>query len=353
MNWANRAVSNISAAVAQRLVDRCELKFNEAVISNISNEGFDLSLQGSLTKAAPVETRIEFTEPVKVEWEGSSIAMIELPFIIAAGGKGVPNYCPDARLIVTDQDKFTQFSIFIFTNPSFSWTIFTDKLRLTVTSLGTVFENISLRKKVEFRAFDGLRNDQIGLRRFEGLNLGEGEGGVGSGGVGVGVGGGAEGSGAEGGSGGGSSGGGGIQIEIDSEIPSHAQLGLDLGIVTFTAKFKGVTVGSLTTTQNLILSPNSVTKTHLTGRIVPQSGSDLEAPVIEELFSKYLAGENQTLQLVGESVHPPSGSGLGSSSPSPHPTPSSSDPAPAWLTTAIQSLTWEVVLSGSGAKAKV
>ncbi|KAF5366756.1 hypothetical protein D9758_006521 [Tetrapyrgos nigripes] len=301
-NWAYGAVSNFSAAVAQRLVDQCELKFNEAIISNISNEGFDLSLQGSLTGTGPVEAKIEFTEPVKVEWEGSNIATIELPSILAAAGEGVPNYCPNAHLIITDRGKFTQFSIFLWHNPSFSWTIFTDKLRVAVTSLGSVFENVILRKNVTFRAFDALSD--VGIRRFElpcDVDV-DAEG-------------------------------GGIQIEIDSEIPCHAQLGINLGSATFTTKFKGVTVGRLKTTQNLILSPNSVTNTHLTGRIVPQSGSDLE--VIGELFSKYLAGENQTLQVIGESVHP-SESESASSSPSPV----------GWLTAAIQSLTLEVILPG-------
>jgi hypothetical protein len=62
---------------------------------NISNEGFDLSLKGSLTNIGPLDALITFTEPVKyvlffiliqiahkpfsVNWQGRDIATITLP----------------------------------------------------------------------------------------------------------------------------------------------------------------------------------------------------------------------------------------------------------------------------------
>jgi hypothetical protein len=56
------------------------------------------------------------------------------------------------------------------------------------------------------------------------------------------------------------------------------------------------------TGSNLILAPSAVTKSHLSGRIVPQSGSDLET--IGVLFSNFLAGKDQTLVAKGDSVIP-------------------------------------------------
>ena len=38
--------------------------------SNISDQGFDLSLQGALTGTGPLDALIEFTEPVTVNWNG-------------------------------------------------------------------------------------------------------------------------------------------------------------------------------------------------------------------------------------------------------------------------------------------
>lgn len=43
---------------------------------------------------------------------------------------------------------------YLLHNPSFDWTISTSKLRLT--ALGTIFDNVSLKKVISFEAFNGL-----------------------------------------------------------------------------------------------------------------------------------------------------------------------------------------------------
>ncbi|CAL1708136.1 unnamed protein product [Somion occarium] len=283
-------IGAVAAPIAQHLVDQAELTFSEANITNISDEGFDLALQGSLTGTGPLDALIEFTEPVIVNWQGNDIAMIELPPICAGANDGVPNYFSNARLKITDNSQFTNFAIFLLQNPSFDWTISTDKLRLT--ALGTIFENVSLRKTVSFKAFNGLPGVTISNFRLPSDDPA-----------------------------------GGIHIDTDSDIPSPAQLGIELGTVTFNALFGETVLGPLSTTNSLTLSPNSVASTHLTGRIIPQSGSDLDA--VGTLFSRYLAADNQTLDVVGESVKPPGSSG-----------------SVGWLTTAIQSLTLSVTLPG-------
>jgi hypothetical protein len=45
-------------------------------------------------------------------------------------------------------------------NPSFEWTISTPNLRLT--ALGTIFDHVSLSKKVSFKAFNNLPGVTIG-----------------------------------------------------------------------------------------------------------------------------------------------------------------------------------------------
>ena len=46
------------------------------------------------------------------------------------------------------------FATFLLHNPSFTWTIHTNKLR--VIALGTIFDGVSLSKDVTFKAFNGL-----------------------------------------------------------------------------------------------------------------------------------------------------------------------------------------------------
>lgn len=98
-----------------------------------------------------------------------------------------------------------------------------------------------------------------------------------------------------------------FEIKFGEKYLAHKriELGIDLGIVTFLTRFQGTTLGrksdvpfciktfsliafeALSTTTSLALAPNSVTATHLAGRIIPQSGSDLDT--VGTLFSKFLA----------------------------------------------------------------
>ncbi|KAF8894927.1 hypothetical protein CPB84DRAFT_1848428 [Gymnopilus junonius] len=282
-------IGAVAGPVAQHLVDGSILAFTEADITNISNEGFDLALKGSLTNIGPLDALITFVEPLTVNWQGKDIAQIALPPICAAANTGVPNYQANAHLTITDSGSFTDFATFLLHNPSFDWTISTPKLRLT--ALGTIFDNVSLSKVVSFKAFNGLPGVTISNFQLPSDDPA-----------------------------------GGIHIETDANIPSQAQLGIDLGTIGFQSFFQGTLVGPLSAT-NVILKANSVTKTHLSGRIVPQAGDSLNT--IGTLFSEFLNGQNITLQTTGNSVQP-----TGSSGPV------------AWLSTAFKTLTLDVILPG-------
>ncbi|KAF5389363.1 hypothetical protein D9757_004389 [Collybiopsis confluens] len=282
-------IGAVAGPVAQHFVDQAELSFTEANITNISDEGFSLSLKGSLLNTGSLDALITFIEPVDISWNGQKIATISLPPICAAANSGVPNYETNAQLSITDLGQFTDFATFLLHNPSFTWTISTPKVR--VEALGTIFDNVSLSKDVSFKAFNGLPGVII-----ENFQLPS------------------------------DSPAGGIQIETDSKIPSPAQLGIDLGSVTFNSFYDNVLVGPLSAS-NLFLAASSETTTHLSGRIVPLSGSDLDT--IGQLFSDYLAGKNSSLIVKGVSVQPSGSSGT-----------------VTWLSNAFQTLSLDVTLPG-------
>ncbi|RPD52194.1 hypothetical protein L227DRAFT_623401, partial [Lentinus tigrinus ALCF2SS1-6] len=282
-------ISVVAPPIVQQLVDQSELKFSAANISNISDDGFDLALKGSLTGTGPFDAQIAFVEPVTVTWQGHDIAKITLPAVCAAANDGVPDYETSARLTITDNDQFTEFATFLLHNEDFTWTISTDALR--VTALGTIFDGVKLSKDISFKAFNNLPGVTISNFKLPSDDPA-----------------------------------GGIHIETDSLIPSPAQLGIDLGTVTFESSFKGTTVGPLTG-NNLFLAPETTTSLHLSGRITSKSGDDLD--VMGELFTNYLHAENQTLSVQGESVQP-----SGSGSPV------------GWLSTAFKTLTLTVTLPG-------
>lgn len=282
-------IGAVAGPVAQHLVDGSELAFSEAVITNITDDGFDLSLKGSLTNVGPLDALIEFTKPLTITWEGKQIGQISIPPVCAAADTGVPNYETNAHVTITNQDDFTSFAVFLLHNEEFEWTINTDKLRLS--ALGTIFDNVSLTKSVSFKAFNNLPG--VSINNFE-LPSDDPQS--------------------------------GIHVETDAKIPSPAQIGIELGQVTFEARFQNVLVGPLTA-NNLSLKPNAVTETHLSGRIVPQSGDDLTT--IGILFSAFLAGQNVTLETRGQSVQPPGADG-----------------PVTWLSTAFSTLSLNVILPG-------
>ncbi|KAH7915074.1 hypothetical protein BJ138DRAFT_1122997 [Hygrophoropsis aurantiaca] len=282
-------IGAVAGPVAQDLVNGAQLAFTEANITNISNDGFDLSLQGSLTNVGPLDALIEFVEPVIVTWQGQDIATISLPPVCAAANTGVPDYQAQGTLVITNQEQFTSYATYLLHNPSFEWTISTTKLR--VTALGTIFDNVSLTKTITLKAFNNLPGVTISNFQLPSDDPA-----------------------------------GGITIDTDALIPSPAQLGIDLGTVGFQAYFENTLVGPLTGT-NLYLPAESQVTSHLTGRMVPQTGSALD--VIGQLFSEYLAADNITLSVKGESVQPPGASG-----------------SVTWLSTAFQTLTLDVILPG-------
>ncbi|KAJ3567055.1 hypothetical protein NP233_g6616 [Leucocoprinus birnbaumii] len=282
-------IGAVAGPVAQHLVDGSVLAFKQAVITGITNDGFDLALKGSLTNVGPLDALIEFTEPVTVTWQGKQIAQITLPSICAAANDGVPDYEANGHLVITNQDDFTSFATFLLHNEEFEWTISTKKLRLT--ALGTIFDGVTLSKSVSFKAFNNLPGVSISNFKLPSDDPA-----------------------------------GGIHIETDASIPSPAQLGIELGQVTFQSFYKDTLVGPLAAS-NLTLTPLSVTNTHFTGRIIPQSGNDLE--VIGQLFSEFLMGHNSTLTTRGDSVQPPGANG-----------------PVTWLSTAFKTLSLSVILPG-------
>ncbi|KAI0643298.1 hypothetical protein C8Q79DRAFT_1012595 [Trametes meyenii] len=282
-------VGVVAPPIVQHLVDQANLTFSAANITNISDDGFDLSLKGALTGTGPLDAEITFVEPVIVTWQGNHIATISLPPVCAGANAGVPDYETSARLTITDSDKFTDFATLLLHNPDFEWIISTDKLR--VTALGTTFDGVSLTKSISFKAFNNLPGVTISNFKLPSDDPA-----------------------------------GGIHIETDSVIPSPAQLGIDLGTVNFEASFMSATIGPLSG-KNLFLAPMTNTMLHLSGRMVPQTGDNLNT--MGQLFSDFLAGKNQSLIVKGDSVQP-----------------SGSSVSVQWLSTAFKTLTLNVTLPG-------
>lgn len=135
-----------------------------------------------------------------------------------------------------------------------------------------------------------------------------------------------------------------IDLSTDSLIPSPANLGIQLDTVNFVAYYNAttentggtlpsgadsrITVGPVTG-NNLFLALMSTTREPLTGRIIRRQ-SEADSATLGVLFSRFLGGYNQTLDVVGDSVV----------------TQANGNQPVDWLTTAFKTLHLAVILPG-------
>ena len=107
-----------------------------------------------------------------------------------------------------------------------------------------------------------------------------------------------------------------INLQTDSLIPSPSNLGIQLDTVNFIAYYNAtpentgntlpsgadtrITVGPVQG-NNLFLALLTTTREPLSGRIIRRQ-SEADAATLGVLFSRFLGGFNQTLDVVGDSV---------------------------------------------------
>ncbi|BGP44010.1 hypothetical protein JCM10449v2_008067 [Rhodotorula kratochvilovae] len=280
----------LGPAIVSNIVESTVLAFTSGQVSNITNSGFSVALEGSLRNAGPFDALIEFPEGLQVIYEDNYIADLSLPPICSSGGSGVPNLSTTAVLTIRDKSRFTAFATDLLLNPSFTWTVSTTKLR--VLALQTIFDNVSLSKEISFQAFDGLPGVTITRPDFPRDSAN------------------------------------GIALVTDTVIPSLSNLGVQLGTATFLASFQGEEVGPISA-NDLTLAPLASTQATLTGEIVRRS-SRKGLDSLGTLFSQFLQGVNQTLDVTGQEVI----------------TPAQPDSPVDWLSAAFKKLTIEVILPG-------
>lgn len=235
--------SKLISPVVSNIVAGSVLKFTKGLVTNVTDNGFSVQLSGSLTTAgrksfifiisrsdiespsflcyAAFDALISFPDGVSVTWMGRKIATIALPPICSTGGIGVIDLETSSVLTIFDQAAFTDYATYILLNPEFTWTISTSTLR--VEALGTIFENVVLTKDISFAGkFDLILKPDTYLltvsiysafNKLPGVTIfnpdfpGETQD--------------------------------SILLTTTSTIPSLSNLGIDLGTVSFVARFMG------------------------------------------------------------------------------------------------------------------
>lgn len=277
------------APIVQDIVQQAVLTVTTANITGITNAGFDVSLQGSLTNTGPFDALIEFTEPLTVTWQGRDIAQLSLPSICAFANVGVPNLSTQGHLTITNLGAFTDFAIYILHNESFEWTVSSN--RLTLRALEIIFSNVDFSKTIGFKSFNGLAG--VTASNFDVY----GETGK------------------------------SLLIRAGASIPSPATLGIQLDTANFEIFFLGTDIGPVHGS-NVFLPALGTINTTLEGEITFKSGRDLQNTGI--LFSNFLQGKAQIIEVRGVSVV----------------TQANGNQPVNWLSAAFKTLTLQVSLPG-------
>lgn len=283
-------IGPVGAPIVQNIVDGAKLSFSVANATKLTDDGFDVALQGQLLNTGPFDALIEFPGGLTVTWSGKDIATVHLPPVCAKADEGVPNYVTKGTLKITNQKAFTEFATYILHNPKFTWTVHSNKLR--VRALNIIFNDVQISKVLNFDAFNNLPGVTISNFDIPGETNDA------------------------------------LKIQTDSVIPSPASLGIQLDTANFKIFFQGRYQGPIHST-NLFLAAHASTSTVLRGFITSKS-SDKDRNVTGNLFSGYLQGKNQTLEVKGDSVV----------------TRANGNKPVKWLSTAFKTLTLKVILPG-------
>lgn len=277
------------APIVQNVVDQAVLRVNIANITGVTNDGFDVSLSGSLTGSGPFDALIEFTEPLNVAWQGRNIAKLSLPSICAFANVGVPNLVTSGHLTITNLGAFTDFATYILHNPGFQWTI--SSPHLTVRAIEIVFSNVAFSKTIDFKAFNSFPG--VSASNFDVYGETSNS----------------------------------LLIRTSAGLPNPATLGIELDTANFNIFFMGSYIEPVHSS-DLFLPALSTINTTLEGSITAKSGRDLQNTGI--LFTNFLQGKTQIIQVVGDSVV----------------TQANGNRPVNWLSAAFKTLTLNVALPG-------
>ena len=283
-------IGPVGAPIVQNIVDGAQLSFSMGNLTKVTNDGFDVALHGQLLNAGPFDAQLEFPGGVNVNWQGNDIAKLYLPPVCSAANEGVPNYNTKGHLKITDKGKFTSFATYLLHNPSFTWTVHSDHLR--VRALNIVFNDVKISKKLTFKGFNNLRGSHIVDFKAQGQTSNA------------------------------------IKIYALTALPSQSNLGIQMDQINLDLYYHNQIQGNVHSV-NLFLAALTTTTTPLYGFLTKRTSS-AQTNATGDLLSRYLQGKNTTLQVKGTSVV----------------TRANGNKEVDWLSKAIKTLTLDTVLPG-------
>ncbi|KAJ1923184.1 hypothetical protein IWQ60_006039 [Tieghemiomyces parasiticus] len=290
-----RLIPIVGGPIVAQMVGKATMEFDRLFITNPTNDGFEVIMNGAIRGTGPLPATIDFIKPVLVKWGEIVLGEMTMGQVQAVPRVGAVLDNHRGQFRILDMDAMAMFTGEMLNGDGFEWTI--EVPEVTVSALGAKFEGISMTKSVSLggmRGFDG----QVDIRGFD-LPANDPAG--------------------------------GIQLKIDTALGNPSNIGVELGDLTFDIydEASGVLVGPVVA-QGVSLQPKAESLLHMTGRMVPQPTPEGIA-ALSALMNRYLGGEDNVMRAQGRGSRTPSGE------------------SPEWLNAALNNMALTVTLPGQPA----
>ncbi|KAG0082242.1 hypothetical protein BGZ93_002499, partial [Podila epicladia] len=283
----------VGTPIAQAIVDLATLSFSSVMINSPAETDFTTNINGLIGNTGPFDADISFPSGSSVAWinGGSeiSIGQIAMPVVAAKADVGAVLALTNVPFHVTNGGNMGDFVGYSLKAESFEWSVVATNM--TVTAMGAPIPNISMKKTVTLKGFNGLQG--LVIEKFD-LPSNDPNG---------------------------------IHLVLTASLPNPSNVGIDMGTVEFTNIYKGQELGFVKT-NGLKLLPDALTPIAMEGTLTKQT-SEAGLAALGDLFRTTLNGGSPNLIVKGKSVTPTSG-------------------PVSWLSSAFGSLTMNVSLPSIG-----
>lgn len=264
----------ILRAIAKHALNTSVLHIYTSNITNPTDLGFGLTLNGQAKKTGIFPAKIFFRNPVYVYWiNPDNMTEVQLGHFAlsplgAAAGHGLINQ--ETKLTIDDEPAFGRFTEHLITQSTFTW-------RLKSTGVDASAFNFIAANRLNFAkdlTLNGMGNfTDIGIADFQ-LP--------------------------------GNDPAGGITQDVVTYLTNPSAFGVEIGTLAASLYYKGMFLGPAVTSRyiNLTAGRNIIP---LSGRLVDQTGNQTALDLLSELFSAYLNGETSPVVAIGEYVELPDG----------------------------------------------
>jgi len=256
------AIFVIAPSIAQGAVTGSKLAFSSVSLTNLTEDSFLMKVSGEVTNTGPLAATIEVPDGVSVSWENLLIGNMPLDTISAAPFVGA-RIESTQTFKISNKTAFSQFNKFMLTEKEFTWHL---EGVASVKAAGLNLQNIILSKDI---TMGGMQNfPSVTIDSFNAPSEDPQ---------------------------------GGIVVEIVSTMGNPSPISVQLGDLTFDIQYLNRTIGEVSATNITLLQGDN--KLNLNGRLIPQNTTESLAAV-SDLFSKYIAGQNATTDVVAKLVKP-------------------------------------------------